>query len=68
MVSTGQAVRRMLCPNVFPSLATVSALCTEPPPAPLLSATPGLVCDIAPPFKFGWQVSKSPIALNVFNN
>ncbi len=59
----------MLCPNVFPSLATVSALSTQPPPSPLLSATPGLVCDIAPPFKFGWQVFKPPVrSLTAFNN
>lgn len=53
---SGHAVRRMLCPHMFPCLVNLSALNTEPPPAPLLAALPGSMCDIAPPFKFGWQV------------
>lgn len=55
----GHAVRRMLCPHMFPCLVNLSALNTEPPPAPLLAALPGSMCDIAPPFKFGWQQSSA---------
>jgi hypothetical protein len=61
---SGHAVRRMLCPHMFPSLANPSLLNTEPPPFPLFAAVPGVMCEIAPPIKFGWQVLKSqPLTL-----
>ena len=50
----------MLCPHMFPNLADPSALNTAAPPAPLVAAVPGFACDVAPPFKFGWQVSIPP--------
>jgi len=50
-------MRRMLGPHMFPQLAAASELSIQPPPPPLLPASPGLVCDVAPPLKFGWQVS-----------
>jgi hypothetical protein len=50
-------VRRLLCPHMFCDLARICALNTDPPPAPLVCAQPGLTCALAPPFKFlGWQV------------
>jgi hypothetical protein len=55
----------MLCPHVFRNLASISELNIEPPPAPLLSAFPGLVCELAPPVKFGWQVS--PPAAQIYS-
>jgi hypothetical protein len=50
-------MRRMLGPHMFPQLAAASELSIQHPPPPLLPASPGLVCDVAPPHKFGWQVS-----------
>ena len=57
LLSAGHAIRNMLCPHVFRNLASISELNFEPPPAHLLSAFPALVCELAPPVKFGWQVS-----------